>query len=166
MCQKPPESPRSACGTWSHAVILYLGVRAMGWRWSGAGVPCRTLSDPLGGHRCDLIRLVLVGARQGPLFSRISDVHQSVSVKPSVEPRRCLSGHIGFRQISVEKFNPDLARQDRTGLNGSLTCSVSVCTTDVRTHTGPHPRCLPGPTGPRRDPTGSQRTAGGTIGPT
>ena len=148
---------------WPHAVISSLGARARGG-WSGA---CVSVSHVVGhrqGSGFDGLGWVTLGpvrARQGPVWVRISVVHQYGTVERSVRARRGLSGHIGFRRVSIGT----LIWHDRTRRGSTDRSTVPYwCTIDVRTHTGPY-GVPTGPPGARRDPTGPRRTAGGTVGP-
>ena len=97
----------------------------------------------------------------GPAWVRISVAHRYGTVESSVRAHRGLSGHIGFRRVSVGT----LIRHDGTRWGSTDRPTVPHrCTIDVRTHTGPS-GVPTGPPGPRRDPTGPRRTAGGTVGP-
>ena len=57
-----------------------------------------------------------VGAPEGPVWLRISIVHQYGTVERSVRARRDLLGHIGFRWVSVGTLIwHDRTRQGSTG---------------------------------------------------
>ena len=92
---------------------------------------------------------------------RTSIVHQYGTVERSARARRGLSGHDGFRRVSVGTLIwHDGTRQGSTGRS----TFPYRCMIDVRTHTGPY-GVPTGPLGRRQDPMGPRRTAGGTVGP-
>ena len=102
-----------------------------------------------------------MGTPWGPIWVRISIVHQYGTVERSVKARRVPSGHIGFRQVSIGTLIwPDRTRRGSTGRS-----TVQYrCRIHVWTHMGPY-GVPTGPSGPRRDPTDPQRSAGSTVGP-
>ena len=71
---------------------------------------------------------------------------------------------LGFSLYSYRARTRRLRRGTPQGSMGRLTVLYNRCPIDVLTHTGP---CgIPmGPPGHHRDPTGPQRTAGGSVGP-
>ena len=86
---------------------------------------------------------------------------EATFARSSVRFRRGLSGHFGFRRVSVGT----LIWHDRTrrGLTDRSTVTYRF-TIDVRTPWARHGSptgCL----GPRRDPTDPRRTPSGTVGP-
>ena len=101
------------------------------------------------------------GTRMGPYLSctpiRVHQVFRQGSLGP-VRPYRLKSG---FRRLSVG--TPIWHNRPRRGLTDHSTVPYP-CTTEIRTLQGPYggPR---GRRGPRRDPTGPRRPAGGTVGP-
>ena len=152
----------SECGTWSHAVISSLGARARG----GVVGRLRSVSHVVGPRQGSGL-IGWVGSRwvprghvrvpHGPAWVRISVAHRYGTVESSVRAHRGLSGHIGFRRVSVGT----LIRHDGTRWGSTDRPTVPHrCTIDVRTHAGPS-GVPTGPPGPRRDPTDPRRTAGG-----
>ena len=123
---------------------------------------CQTPSEVFDG--LGWVTLGPVGARQGPVWSHMCPYISRTSygtVERSVRACRGLSGHIGFRWVSVGT----LIWHDRTRRGSTDRSTVPYwCTIDVRTHTGPY-GVPTGPPGPHRDPTDPRRTAGGTVGP-
>ena len=102
-----------------------------------------------------------IGARQGLIWVRMSPYMSRTPVRISRVICQGLSGHIGFRRVSVGT----LIWHDRTrrGLTDRSTVAYP-CTIDVGTPWAHH--VIPtGPPGPCRDPTDPWRTAGGTVGP-
>ena len=137
--------------------------------WSGA---CVSVSHVVGhrqGSGFDGLGWVTleapVRARQGPVWVRISVVHQYKTIERSIRACRGLPGHVGFRRVSVGTliWHDMTDHMTRRGSTDRSTVPYR-CTIDVRTHTGPYGVPM-GPPGPRWDPMGPRRTAGGTIGP-
>ena len=121
--------------------------------WSGACVSVSHVVAHRQGSGFDGLGWVTLGpvrARQGPVWVRISVVHQYGTVERSVRAHWGLSGHMGFRRVSIG----NLIWHDRTRRGSTDRSTVPYwCTIDVRTHTGalrrPHQG---GPSGPNRSP--------------
>ena len=66
-------------------------------------------------------------ARQGPVWSRMGPYISRTPIRDSRVIRRGSSGPVGpYRVPTGFRRNPDLARRDPTGLDGSLDCPVLV----------------------------------------
>ena len=125
-----------------------------GGGWSGAGVPCRTLSDPV-----RWVWLGPIGSFQGTLGSRMvpyGSVYQSyIDMGQSSDPgaRRVPSGHIGFRQVSVRTLIwHDGTRRGSTG-RSTVPIGVQLMYGPIRDPTA-SPRALRGLVGTQRTPGG------------
>ena len=66
-------------------------------------------------------------ARQGPVWSRMGPYISRTLIRDSRVIRQGPSGPVGsYRVPTGFRRNPDLARRDLTGLDGSLDCPVLV----------------------------------------
>ena len=73
------------------------------------------------------VPLGLKRARQGPVWSRMGRYISRTSIRDSRAIRQGPSGPVGSYQGPTGfRRNPDLARQDPKGLDGSLNCPVLV----------------------------------------
>ena len=94
--------------------------------WSGAGVTCRTWSDPVR-DQGSWVRLGLAGSCQGTSGSHMVPYGSVYPSYTNTGQLSDLSRPVGpYRVPTGFRRNPVLARRDPMGLDGSLDCPVSL----------------------------------------
>ena len=101
-----------------------------GGGWSGSDVSVSHVVRPRQGSGLEGLGWVPLGpkgARQGPVWYRMGPYISRTLIRCSRVIRQCPSGPDGsYRVPTGFRWNPDLARQDPTGLDGSLDFPVSM----------------------------------------
>ena len=96
--------------------------------WSGSDVSVSHVVRPRQGSGFEGLGWVPLGpkrARQGPVWSRMGPYISRTLIRASRVIHQGQSGLVGsYRVPTGFRRNPDLARRDPTGLDGSLDCPV------------------------------------------